>query len=250
MLIHLIVTALLAQSNPPSDPKCKLEGRVVSATTGAPLKHANLRLQPVFVGGAPATRTSFSSSTDAEGTFVLQDVDPGVYTLRTERAGYVAQNYGARSASMGGTRLKLDAGQSMKDLLIKLVPQAMFFGKVIEDDGEPVPSARIQVQRWMFLNGKKQLQPTGSGTSQADGTFVIGNLAAGRYFISAELSRNTNFGETFRTPSTHHPRHRSKSVPEQNSAVLRFTCAAAGCMKFAVTSKSPPPAPPRTTSIS
>ena len=57
----------------------------------------------------------------------------------------------------------------------------MIFGKVIDDDGEPVPGASIQCQRWVFINGKRQLRPLGYGSSQADGTFVIGGLAAGRF---------------------------------------------------------------------
>jgi len=197
MLVHLLLTTLLAQAPPtapqpagdPSEPKCTLEGQVVSAASGAPLKHATLRLQPVIQGATqPETRTAYTASTDAEGKFSMQHVAAGTYTLRADRAGYIGQNYGARSATMAGSRLKLDDGQSMKDLVFKLVPQAMIFGKVIDDDGEPVSGVRLQMQRWAFVNGKKQLRPGGNGNSQADGTFVIGNLTAGRYFLSADAN--------------------------------------------------------------
>ena len=190
-----MITALLAQSDPPVEKKCTLEGQVVSATTGGALKHASLRLSPIGQTNPQAPRTSFTSSTDAEGKFVLQDVDAGTYVLFAQRVGYIGQNYGARSATSAGARLKLDAGASMKDLVIKLPPQAMIFGKVIDDDGEPVPNASIQGQRWAFINGKKQLRPSGGGSSQADGTFVIGGLSAGRIYLSAESRSNNNFGD-------------------------------------------------------
>ncbi len=195
MITLVFLSALLAQSDPPVEKKCTLEGQVVSATTGGFLKHATLRLSPIGQTNPQGPRTIFTSSTDAEGKFVLQDVDAGTYVLYAQRVGYIGQNYGARSTTSAGARLKLDAGQSMKDLVIKLAPQAMIFGKVFDDDGEPVPGASIQGQRWAFIAGKRQLRPSGSGSSQADGTFVIGGLSAGRIYLSAESRSSNNFGE-------------------------------------------------------
>lgn len=202
MPVYLVMGALLMQSstvsvNASSRPKCTVEGQVVNAASGAPLKRANLRLQPVIEGkDIRATRTTYTSSTDAEGKFVLQDVNPGTYMLRADRAGYIAQSYGSRSVSGIGSRLKLDPGQSMKDLQIKLVPQAMVFGKVIDDDGEAVAGVRIQMQRLMFFNGKKQWSPYANGTSQADGTFVLGGIPSGKYYLSAETFGDTgSYGE-------------------------------------------------------
>jgi hypothetical protein len=195
-MITLVLLTFIAQSDPPVDKKCTLEGQVVSASTGGPLKHASLRLSPTGTPPTPQTpRTSFTSSTDAEGKFVLQDVDAGTYVLYAERVGYIGQSYGARSNNSAGARLKLDAGQSMKDLSIKLVPQAMIFGKVIDEDGEPVPNTNIECQRWAFVNGKRQLRTTGYGSTQADGSFVVGGLSAGRIYLSAEPRNNPRFNE-------------------------------------------------------
>ncbi len=195
MITLILLTALFVQSDPPVEKKCTLEGQVVSAATGGPLKHATLRLSPIGQPTPQGPRTSFTSSTDAEGKFILQDVDAGTYVLYAERVGYIGQNYGARSANSAGARLKLDAGQSMKDLSIKLIPQAMIFGKVIDDDGEPVPSASIECQRWAFINGKRQLRGVGYGSTQADGSFVVGGLSAGRVYLSAEPRNNPRFNE-------------------------------------------------------
>jgi len=189
MLAPLLFVAFQAQwaatAASSDDQKCRLEGQVISASTGAPLKHASLYLQPMGPVNDGATRTVFTSSTDAEGKFVMQNVDPGTYVLIAQHAGFVQQQYGGRSANSGGTRLKLESGQSMKDLLFKLVPQAMIYGRVVDDDGQGVPSARIQVQRWAFFSGKKQLRPVGGGMSQADGSFVIA-LNAGRVYLNSE----------------------------------------------------------------
>lgn len=195
MITQLLLVAFLAQSSPDTDPKCTLEGQVISASTGAPLKHASLRLSPVGALNSGTQRTAFTSITDNEGKFAIQNVDAGTYTLDAERVGYITGSYGARSASGAGTRLKLDGGQSMKNLVIKLVPQGMIFGKVIDDDGEPVPGAIIRAERYAFVNGKRELRQTGYGNSQADGSFVMGNLAAGTVYLSAEMRSPPRFNQ-------------------------------------------------------
>jgi hypothetical protein len=195
MITLILLTGLLAQSDAPVNKKCTLEGQVVSAATGGPLKHASLRLSPAGHSEPNAPRAVFTSSTDVEGKFVMRNVGAGTYTLSTERVGYITQEFGARSASSAGARLKLDAGQSIKDLVIKLIPQAVIFGKVIDDDGEPVPDANIQCLRWTFINGRKRLTVSGGVQSQADGSFVVGDLTAGPAYLSADVRPNWHGGE-------------------------------------------------------
>jgi protocatechuate 3,4-dioxygenase beta subunit len=136
--------------------------------------------------------SNYSVSTDNEGKFFFEGVTPGTYILSAERTGYLRQFYGTKNPSAGAMQMKLDAGQEMKGLVFKLVPQGMIFGKVVDDDGDPLPNFMVQTSRWAFLNGKKQLQTMGNTSSQADGTFVIGSLQTGRYSLSAD-SRANNF---------------------------------------------------------
>ncbi len=92
----------------------------------------------------------------------------------------------------------------MKDLVFKLIPQGMVFGRVVDEDGEPLPNYSVQALRWTFLNGKKQLQGAGFSSSQADGTFVLGGLRAGRYYLSAD-SRANNFTNGVEKPGSRKP---------------------------------------------
>ncbi len=94
--------------------------------------------------------------------------------------------------------IKLGPGQQMKDLVIKLTPQGMIYGRVIDEDGEPLPNLAVQALRWVFLNGKRQLQPNSNLTSSADGTFVIGSLRQGRYVLCAQGERRNDVGGTQR----------------------------------------------------
>jgi hypothetical protein len=173
----------------------RIEGQIVSATTGEPLKKASVRLNPNFqpTPNGP-TPTAYAIATEADGKFAFNDISPGTYTLSATRTGFVAQSYGSRTPGMNPTPLRLDAGQEMKGIAIKLTPQAMIYGRVVDEDGEPMSGVGIQTMRWAFSNGKKRLVFAGNGNSQADGTFVMGSLNGGRYFLSAERRDINSFG--------------------------------------------------------
>lgn len=187
----MLFALLLAFQAPVQVQNCRVQGQVLSLA-GAPLKKASIRLQAMMQSGQAQTPTSYTAASDAEGKFLFEDVTPGKYYLSAQRTGYINQQYGAKSSGTAGTPLTLDAGQEMKDLVFKLIPQAMIFGRVVDEDGEPLPNYSVQALRWTFLNGKKQLQGAGGSSSQADGTFVLGGLRAGRYYLSAD-SRANNF---------------------------------------------------------
>jgi hypothetical protein len=73
----------------------------------------------------------------------------------------------------------------------------MIFGRVIDDDGEPVASAVVSVGKRVWIRGQRQLQIMQGTTSQADGSFVLGNLASGNYFLSAKGNMRPPIGEVF-----------------------------------------------------
>jgi len=181
----------------PPTPKARLEGRVLNQNTGEPVRKANLHLrmlQALGMGAVQPDMSMYVVASDAEGKFVFDDLDPGRYTLSADRAGYVRQTYGARSSNSGGTNLTLDSGQEMKDIVFKLVPQATISGKVTDEDGDLINGGFVQVLRSSYTRGVKQLVPYGSGSVQPDGAFLIGNLAAGRYYISASDSNSMGGG--------------------------------------------------------
>jgi len=106
----------------------RLEGQVLSQT-GEPLRKATLRLAPYYADRS-SNAVSYTDTTDGTGKFVFEGVLPGRYTLSAERTGFLAQNYGARGAtnSSPGSVLALAAGESMKDLDFKLIPQGVVTG--------------------------------------------------------------------------------------------------------------------------
>jgi protocatechuate 3,4-dioxygenase beta subunit len=183
--VVLFAAACFAQSAPPA---ASISGRVVSGATGAPLKKAEVWIE--FFSSDPARERRESSPktiTDAEGRFTLSDVAPGEYYLSVSRIGYLDQGYGAPAPQVIGPPISIGPGEGLRDVTVKLTPQSLLYGKVVDEDGDPVPGAQVQVLRPSFAGGKRRLVAAADGQAQDDGSFVIGNLVPGRYFLSAGI---------------------------------------------------------------
>ena len=180
----------LAASAPQTNPNdlCALEGRVVDAATGEPVRKASLVLNRTDAArSASGLPQSFSTSSDASGGFAMKNLEPGSYRLRASRNGFVTTEYGARRASSAGTVLSLRRGQQMKDVEIRLTPHGVVTGRILDEDGEPVASASTQLLKLQYVNGKKQLTATGAGTTNDLGEYRVFGLAPGKYYVSASF---------------------------------------------------------------
>jgi protocatechuate 3,4-dioxygenase beta subunit len=194
-LALLIGSALAVAQNTPSTAvnpdaekkKIHVEGTILSLN-GEAVRKAAVRLQGIVAqtGQSPA---NYSESTDNEGKFVFEDVAPGRYTLSAEKTGFVTARYGARSNTLSGTQLNLVAGVELKSLSLKMTPQGVIAGRVTDQDGDPVAMTQVQAMRYGYQRGRRQLQQTGGVTTNDLGEYRIGNLAPGRYYISASDRR-------------------------------------------------------------
>lgn len=164
----------------------RVEGTTLSVN-GYLVPKATVGLQGT--GGQPGQPpVSYIETTDNEGKFVFEDVAPGRYMLSAVKPGFITTRYGARSNTSPGTQFNLTAGMELKDLVVKMTPQGVIAGKVMDQDGDPVVT---QVQAWRntYLRGRKQLVPAGSGIVNNRGEYRLSNLAPGRYYISASDRR-------------------------------------------------------------
>src|SRR5437762_2424721 len=60
-------------------------------------------------------------------------------------------------------RLLFAAGVEKKDLEIKMTPQGVIIGRVIDQDGDPIANAQIAVARYGYDGGRRALIPAGVG---------------------------------------------------------------------------------------
>jgi len=154
--VNVTLTGPTSQPQPPSqapdtkpEDRCVIEGKVFSAATGEPVKRANLILRRADISPSTGNMpTSYSTATDAGGSFAMKDIDPGKYRLSVTRTGFVQAEYGARGPLRPGTTLTLASGQHLQDVNFRLTPHAVIIGRVVDEDGEPVANAQVQAMRY------------------------------------------------------------------------------------------------------
>lgn len=189
------------------DPKqlCTLEGRVVHAQTGAPVPRATVTLSGGGAGGRGAGGGPSGvriARTDSDGRFVLERVPPGTYRLVAERVGFLRQPYGAQSPGGAGAPINLSPGQTVKNLDIRMTPQGVILGLVLDEDGDPVPRATVTAfragQRMALGSGRGGAagESAASATTNDIGEFRLAGLPPGEYLVvaSAQFARGGRGG--------------------------------------------------------
>lgn len=198
----LLLTAQQLAVQPPANPqptrpedRCSIEGQVVNAQTGEPLKKAHVRL----FGNDGQQNNNYSTTTDAGGHFVIQEIDPGTYTVFAERNGFTQAQYGVRGTSRGAMPLPLGAGQRMRDVNFRLLPFGVIAGRVLDENGEPVEHVLVTATR--YAHGRNQGAQAGNGGQTDDlGEYRIFGLEPGKYYLSATY-RQQNMMAQDRTPA-------------------------------------------------
>jgi hypothetical protein len=160
---------------------CSVEGRVIGAIKGEPVRKATLLLMRT---GKPQGQ-SYSAITSSGGSFAMQDLEPGKYRITVMKGGYGRMQYGARSPGHAGTTLSLDAGQRVRDLVIRLTPQAVVTGRILDADGDPVSQVSVQLHRYVYIRGKRRFESWGFANTNDLGEYRLFDLDPGRYYLSA-----------------------------------------------------------------
>jgi hypothetical protein len=169
--------------------RCRLEGKVVSAATGEPVRKATILLRRTDLNPAGGVMpTTYTTTSDAGGKFAMKDIDPGKYRLSVMRTGFVTAEYGARGAMRSGTTLSLEPGKQVSDVTFKLTPHAVITGRVLDEDGEPVAHVTVQLMRYLYNQGRKQLLPYSSGSTNDLGEYRIFGIPPGKGLLSATYS--------------------------------------------------------------
>ena len=182
------VSAQTSSLNPRPDPKpeeASVSGMVVRLAGDEPLKAASVELQSLENRAHTA-----STVTDAGGRFEIKGIDPGRYRLSVSRNGFVPQEYGQRKPDGPGAILSLRPRQDLKDLLFRLIPSAVIAGRVINEDGDPLPWVQVSALREVYSKGKKSLTSQTTVPSNDLGEYRLFDLRPGRYFVRADYKPN------------------------------------------------------------
>jgi protocatechuate 3,4-dioxygenase beta subunit len=168
-----------AKSDLSKKDECSIAGMVVKLAGSEPLKNAKIQLR-----GMDDRGHNISIVTDAGGRFTLKGLPPGRYNLSASKNGFVDQPYGQRKSGDPGSVLTLHAGQDLRDLLFRLMPSAVISGRVLDDEGEPLPWAAVSAWREVYSEGRRKLSAEATFQTNDRGEFRIFGLPPGKYLIS------------------------------------------------------------------
>lgn len=171
------------QQTPPVPVKpedlASIEGQVFNAATGEPLKKASVSIR------RPERGQPLFAMTDASGQFSLTGVEPGRYRMFAERNGFVRQEYGARGPERPGTALTVDKAQRLTGVLLRLTPQAVVTGRIVDEDGDPLKNVQVQAMRSGYSQGRRQLLAAGNAQTNDIGEYRLYDLPGGKYYVMA-----------------------------------------------------------------
>jgi carboxypeptidase family protein len=170
-----------AQRDPTQEVKASgvIRGRITSLDTGKPLRRAQVRLTAGDVLSTPRT-----ASTSPDGRYELRDIPPGRYTLRVERSGYLALEYGQRRYGEQGRPLEIAEKEVADKVDFALPRMSVISGRVVDDLGEPIAGVTVWVLQTRHIQGRRQLVATGANAStDITGRYRLLSLPPGDYAV-------------------------------------------------------------------
>jgi hypothetical protein len=197
--------------------KCAIEG-VVMAAGDTPLGGVDVA---ILREGNPS---SLMVTTDENGRYIAQGLEPGGYTILAQRRGYIPQQYGQRRYDREGIVLLLRAGTKLKEIDFRLIKTGVIAGRVIDDTGQPVIDAAVQAVSPYYVEGERRLIGGVEPTKTNDlGEYRIYGLGPNRYFVGVSgedpdrsvITRPKNAAREVRRVPTLYP-----SVTEIEQATL------------------------------
>jgi hypothetical protein len=153
------------------EPGTVVRGRVVSATGGV-VAGATVRLSP------QGRREGASTLSDRDGLFAFADVPPGVFLIGTSKTGFSSD-----TVPRGRTITVTATGATTE---LTLTPWSSVTGRVVDELGDPVQGASMQLLRLQFQDGRRRLVSAGyTRTTDDRGVFRIFGVPPGQYILSA-----------------------------------------------------------------
>jgi hypothetical protein len=154
-----------------------ISGTVLSAKSGLPLPDAEVTL--TNVGGNPFQA---ATTTNDNGEFAFSNLADAKYAIRASHRGYIAaafQEHGGYS-----TAIVIGPDQITTGIKLTLDPNAVLFGIVSEDSGDPVPQAHLALYRIDHANGIEKTLRAGDAATDNLGDYEFPNLAPGNYYLA------------------------------------------------------------------
>ena len=142
--------------------KRTVSGQVVDSVTGQPV-----------AGALVQSGAASGVLTDREGQFEFPASDISMSGNLATKPGYFAEQ--GRTIDLSGR------GQP---IILKLIPEAIVFGKVLDQNGQPLQGLRVQLKMLQIRDGLRHWEQRDSAVTNVEGEYRFFELEAGKYSLS------------------------------------------------------------------
>jgi hypothetical protein len=175
-LVSALATPLAAQTTPEEPPPAIIEGSVINVQNSRTIPRATVTLLHLKGTGSKSQRA------DGRGHFLFKNVEPGIYRLMAERAGFFSDDHKREYQPI----FEIAAGEHVKDIPVRLIPSALVSGKVRDEYSDPVQDAEIRVLAVQTRLGQQYLRVAGKAMTDDRGEYRIAGLHPGKYYLVVE----------------------------------------------------------------
>ena len=156
----------------------RIAGTVVSKTDAHPLARAR-----IFVRDAKDRQKFQSMVTAEDGKFEFSGLPAGKYSLEGTKRGFISAAYDQHERF--STAIVTGAGLDTERLVLRLAPDAVITGKVLDEVGDPVRGAMVTLFYDDHSEGVDQVRSFRSAQADDQGTYEITPVIPGTYFLAA-----------------------------------------------------------------
>jgi hypothetical protein len=161
-----------------TDDKYTLRGAVINSVTGEALRGA---LVQIYFNGQS------SMLTGPDGKFQFEGLPQGQTTITVRKPGFFSED---DIEPNGRGQHPATTGPNSSPVVLRLIPEGVIYGRISEEDGEPIEGLPVELLVQHLQNGRKVWERRPQAVTDEDGNFRIAELQPGDYFLSAGPSRN------------------------------------------------------------
>ena len=119
-----------------------------------------------------------SATTDAKGKFQFKEIEPGTYRLYAF----------AETQSSNRKTVSLTCNQDFTGVRLKMDPMSTMVGRVLDENGEPVVNAQVDLVSRDYFVGKLRYIVSSIATTNDKGEYSLGRVRPGyKYLVYASL---------------------------------------------------------------
>jgi hypothetical protein len=156
----------------------RIAGTVVSKADAHPLARARITVRDV----KDSQKIQFMITSDA-GRFEFSGLPAGKYSLEGAKRGFISASYDQHDQF--STAIVTGADLDTKALTLRLAPDAVISGKIMDEVGDPVRHAVVTLYYVDHSGGVDQIHQFRGAQTDDQGAYELTPLVPGTYFLSA-----------------------------------------------------------------